>query len=136
MIELFMAAALMQAADPCNAAGRATQMVEGCPVWRLVRRNDEGRGYVDPASAVRDGDRVELTTRILADTPVDGRVYSFNTRLELRCAARTVRTLRITAFDAGGATILEAPGDRPAQRAPRDSAFAAMLDEYCPRAGQ
>ena len=134
MIDLMFAAMLMQAApDRCNAAGRAAQPLTGCTTWREVSQSGENRGHVDPASVRRDGDRVELMTRTLLGTPVQGRIHSFNTRLQLNCAARTTRALHNVAFDASGRTALEFGADESPLPVAAGSAFAAMLDEYCPR---
>jgi hypothetical protein len=133
MIDLILAAALIQAADPCNAAGRAATPLAGCPTWRQITRHPEARGYVDPASVRRDGDRVELMTRTLPNQPVQGRIYSFNTHLELNCAARARRALRFTGFDAEGRTVIAFGADEAASPAPRGSAFASLLTEFCRR---
>lgn len=138
MFDLLFAAALLQAqaqaqADPCNAAGRAAQVLAGCPTWRLMTRDGEASGHIDPASVRREGGRVELMTRMLLDTPLDGRIHSLNTRLELNCAARTRRALHNIAFDAAGRTLFTFGADDTAEAVPPGSAFATMLTEFCPR---
>lgn len=140
MLELIIAAALAQVAtrvggppDACNAAGRAEQALAGCPVWRPMARNAQGRGFVDPASARRDGDRVVVMTRTLLNAAIGGNVYSFNVRLELHCASRSTRSLEFTGFDAVGVqTYARGPDEQPRPATP-GSPFSQMLDEFCPR---
>jgi hypothetical protein len=140
MLDLIIAAALAQAAapaagppDPCNAAGRAEQALAGCPTWRLVARGAQGRGFVDPESARRDGDRVEVMTRTLLNSPLGGDVHSFNVRLELHCASRRTRSLEFAGFDAAGARNYARGADEQPRAATPGSPFSQMLDEFCPR---
>lgn len=136
MFELILAAALAQAAsapDPCNAAGRATQPLPGCTIWEPVRRNADGDGYVDPTSARRDGDHVEVNVRLLLDAPVEN-AHSIQTRFRLNCVARTARQVHLAAFDASGRVIAQgaAPDDAPRPVRP-DTPYADLLDRFCRR---
>lgn len=139
MLALILAAALAQAGTPpepdrCNAAGRAAQPLAGCTVWERVSNNADGDGYVDPASARRDGNAVEVTVRLLLPAPLDGRVHSFHTRFRLDCAARTARQLYITAFDAAGRRIAEgAPAGAEPRPVRPDTPYAALLARFCGR---
>ena len=78
-----------------------------------------------------DGNRVRLITRTLADPPLEGRIHSFNTLLELDCAMRSARALHLTGYDALGVVIEElGPDPRPEPTA-QGSAFAEILQEFC-----
>jgi hypothetical protein len=139
MIELIFAAALAQGAappaDPCNA-GQPDPSRAGCPQWRSVRDDEQGKGYVDPASAHREGDTVEVMTRTVLPGPIEGGATSFNARIRFDCARRTRMIIYLTAFDAVGGTIMAGPiSTDPPQPAPPDSPYAALMEEYCPRTG-
>ena len=136
MVAMMIAAALLQAPaapDPCNAAGQVARA--GCPAWRFIRSSEDGqgRGHVDPASARRDGNRVQVMTRTLLESPMEGRVYSFNTLVELDCPARTARAMHFAAFDAQGAIVLESGPADQSLPAGTNSAFADMIRDFCPR---
>jgi len=134
MIALLLAAALQQAApDPCNAVARPDAPRPNCPAWRLMRTNQDASGYVDPASLRRTGDSFQVMTRTVLNRPMQG-ILSFNTPLELNCATRMARPLGYYNYDADGRLLSELPAGEAVPVAPR-SAFAALLDEYCPRPG-
>ncbi|HYD11753.1 MAG TPA: surface-adhesin E family protein [Allosphingosinicella sp.] len=136
MIELVLAAALAQAADPCHV-GQPDAGPPHCPRWRqvqLVRAITDASGYVDPASARRDGNVVEINTLTVPTAPIGGNVARFVARVRLDCVARTTRVLHFTGYDAAGGIVHDAPaGLAAAEPAPAGSPRAALIDEFCAR---
>ncbi len=139
MIDLLLAAALAQGATPvpdaCNAVGRGAAALPGCPQWRLIRHNEHGDGFLDPASVRRDGDLVVFVARTIPVRPLDTGTASVNMRVHLDCAARTTMVVHMTAFNVEGGTIFDM--DAPASERPEPvvarTAYADVMGEYCAR---
>jgi hypothetical protein len=142
VIELMIAAALAQnaahaAPAHCDAVGRTEAHAPGCRPWRLVRRDPDGRGYMDPDSARRDGDAVDIMLRTVFTRPLDGGARTLDARVRFDCARRTKMLRHITAYTADGALLFDADiATDPAAAPPAGSPFAAVLDEVCPRGSQ
>jgi hypothetical protein len=139
MIALLLAASLAQATpapDPCNAAGQPETPRPGCPAWRLVRRTDEGAGWLDPASVRREGDQVILMTRTTLPEAAESGMISILGRVRMDCTQRTVQLILISGWTAAGVRLFEGVPEDPPGRPVAGSASAAMLDEYCPRGDQ
>ena len=136
MIDLLLAAVLMQAAEPCNAAALPEPAPADCPRWQRVRPLDGGTGYIDRAASTRDGAAVEVSLRTVLDRPLDRGVRSLIARVRLDCARRTTMIVHMIAFDEAGVRLFDAPvtSDTPAS-APADSPYADLLNEYCPVRG-
>lgn len=143
MLDLMIAAALLQARpaapqtpDPCHA-GPPEAAPAACPRWRqiqLVRAITDASGYVDPASARRDGNKVDMDTLTVLRTPIGGNVARFVARVRLDCTARTTLVLNLIGYDAAGAKLYEGPAEAaPPEPAPAGSPRAIMLDEFCAR---
>lgn len=133
MLEVMIAAALAQAADPCNAIADGAPPA-GCPQWRLVRREEGLVAFVDPASLQRDGVRFTVDQRVVFHREqAQQHVRSFIQQLRFDCAARTVSGTHISAFDSAGHMVLQGspPIPRTATPAP-DSPGDALLAEFCP----
>lgn len=134
MIELMIASALLQAADPCHAAA-AVPGRTGCPAWQLLARTAENAAWLDPASVRRTGARVEVSVRIVFASAQDEGVRSAVMRHAYDCATRTGATLHISLYDAAGARLAEQPmtGDDAAATAPEaGSPDAMVLARVCP----
>lgn len=136
MLELIVAAALAQAANPCNAIADGAPPA-GCPQWRLVRREEGLVAFIDPASFQRDGTAFMVDQRVVFDREQSERhVRSFIQRLRFDCVERTVSGLNIRAFDNAGNMVLEGSSPTPRTGTPApNSPGEALLAEYCPASG-
>jgi hypothetical protein len=137
MLELMIAAALLQAQDPCNAADRTGPApAASCPAWRSVARSPEAETWLDPASVRRDGAGVEVRTRLVFAAADESGVRSAVMRHRYDCTRRTGATLHVTLYDAAGAPLGE-QAQTGADAAPAipepDSPSAAVLAALCPR---
>lgn len=139
MLDLIVAMALLQAqvpaevqapVDVCNATRRASLPIPGCTTWEPVSAN--GEGFVDPASARRDGNHVEVMTRLLLSPPAEN-FYSYNIRVRLDCAVRTVLLVHATGFDAAGRRLAESNPTRPPTPVRPGTPYAGLLDRFCER---
>jgi hypothetical protein len=142
MIELMIAAALVQAApppaDPCNAVAPPEQPRQGCPQWRFVGRNETAEAFVDPASVRPDGSTFRANLRIVYYQDLPNGIRSGISRMRFDCARRTTAGERMTLFDAGGGQRDDGPlTGRDAEPYPAvpGEPGAALLDEFCPRTG-
>lgn len=122
MIGLILSAALLQ--GTC------------APQWRAVHRSDVSEVAVDPASLRRDGQRFEITARVLFHQVTQQGLKSGISRHRYNCARQSITTLHVHFFDANGRTIENRPAtgamarDRPVGGG---TAHAAILRLYCPR---
>ncbi len=136
MLELMLAAALLQTPDPCHAADPGARPA-GCVQWRLVGRDARSALFVDPASLRRDGAAFEVVTRTVFGEPQEEEAMrSGVTTFRFDCAARTW-SLRRSAHYHGDGTLIEArevTGDEAdPQPVQPDSPLAALATEFCPR---
>jgi hypothetical protein len=137
MIELIIAAAFLQAADPCNAVGAAAPALR-CPSWRSVGQDTESELFVDPASLRRDGGTFDIATRIVFGAAQQGGMRSGVVTARFDCARRTWAFLHSAYFDARGVVIVEgdSTGTEAAPQAVAEGGpIAGLLTEFCPRRG-
>jgi hypothetical protein len=140
MIELMLAAALMQApgqtGDPCHAVGAVVgAQVPGCPAWRLLLVDGDTLSFVDPASVRRSGDTFEILNRGVFAAPRNG-ARSVIVTWRFDCRARTVRTVTGVFYDARGARLRDfTPTGAQAepQTIPPGAPFDRIRTELCPR---
>lgn len=102
MLDLLLAAAALQNANPCIAITGSP-----CP-WRLlgVDTSESFEVWYDPASWRRTGGSIEITTRVMYRSPQQdaaGRSYRSSLLfLRLDCQRRTAVTLLRQTFTANG----------------------------------
>lgn len=134
MIELLMAAALAQAADPdpnhCFRAPRAVTGRPGCPEWRLVSRDARGARYFAPASAVVEGGIVEVMTRTDLPAPVQGATLLL-ALMRLDCSQRTFSVEQSTGYSDAGVPVINVAQVAPPRPVRPGDGAAILLDEYC-----
>jgi hypothetical protein len=135
MIDLLLAAMLLQgAADPCMAADAAAG-APNCPAWRSVYTQGDAEVFADPAAERRDGNVVEVRARTVFRAAREHGVRSVISRDRYDCVARTVAIVHFQAFDAEGRTLVDMPIPA-AQAAPTaplpGSPNAALLARFCP----
>lgn len=133
MFDLILAAALMQAPDPCHAADVAPNR-PGCPAWRLVLRNEQGAWFADPASVVRGRPLFDIRIRFLYPEAGDGEIRSVVSGFRFDCGARTVAIGRGHGYDSAGAQLdEEEPAEEHTAPVPigPDTWEAAVLTAYC-----
>lgn len=135
MIELMLAAALMQEPAGCNAVP-ATAAPADCPQWRHLSRDRDGDIFVDPASVRRNGDRLEARMRVVNAREQSGRSRSANTRVWIDCVRRQGAALHMTLFATDGAQLgdFDVTGEaaRPRVITPGSPSLRILAD-YCPR---
>ena len=136
MLELLIAGYMLQAPDPCQAAGPAARPAS-CRQWRRVDGDANAELFVDPASLRRDATGFEITTRIVFATPREEEAMrSGVVTNRFECAARTWALRHSAYYDSDGTLIVEgeATGDtaEPEPVEP-DTPIARLLTEYCPR---
>lgn len=134
MLDLLLAAAMLQPPGPCHAADVRPDR-PGCPAWRSVFRNpDMGEWFADPASLVRGGSGFELRIRFVYAEAGEGEIRSVVAGFRYDCAARTVAIGQGHAYDAAGAQLdEEEPAEdhtAPVPVAP-GTPEAAVLAAYC-----
>lgn len=147
MLALILAAALAQAPtpapitpapspapDPCYV-GEPDAAPAACPRWRqlaLAVPVTEARGFVDPASARREGNHVDVSTLTIPREALGGEVARFVVRVRLDCTARTTMVLHLTGYNAAGARIHDA-AEAPSTPtpAPAGTPRAALIDQFC-----
>jgi hypothetical protein len=135
MIELMIAAALMQAGDPCQAVPQGAT-TRSCPSWRSEARTPHFETFSNPASVVRSDGAFEISIRIVYAADRPDRVRSAIARYRFDCAPRTSVPLRLTTYDAAGIVVEDgAPrGDQAAPASLRPGSPSERLrDEFCPR---
>jgi hypothetical protein len=133
MLDLIIAAALLQATDMCHAAalppGRAA-----CPAWRAMHRDDRGQWFADPASLVRGGALFDIRIRFVYAEAGAGEIHSIVAAYRFDCAARTVAIGGGHAYDEAGAQLdEEEPAEAHTAPAPvgPGTPEAAMLAAWC-----
>lgn len=135
MLDLMLAAALLQAEAPCHAAARPP-VPAPCPAWRALHRDARGAWFADPASLVRGGAGFDLRIRFVYAEAGPGEIHSVVAAYRFDCAARTVAIGGGHAYDEAGAQLdEEEPAEEhtaPVPVAP-DTPEAAVLAAYCPR---
>lgn len=135
MLDLLLAAALMQAGDPCQAVPEGST-ARSCPPWRTLAGDTGHTTFINPGSVVRGDGGFGITMRIIYSEDQEYRVRSALVRYRFNCLARTSVAVHVTLFDAAGVGL----GDRDIQgRTPRvevpGTPSAALLDEFCPARG-
>ena len=135
MIDLLLAAALLQTADPCHAVPQG-ETARACPAWRSTGRTDRFEVFVNPASLARRGNTFEISLRIVYAAANPGGMRSGVSRQRFDCAARTNTMLHLTTYDAAGAVQIDRDAharEAAPATAPPGSPNEALLTEFCPR---
>ena len=135
MIDLMLAALLLQNVSPCDAVERAGPPPADCPRWESWTQTAPADLFFDPASVRREGTGFEITTRTVYVAWREDGVRSARTRYRYDCAQRTVATTWLTTFDASGTELTAgAPGgaNPPARRVLARMAADRLLTRFCP----
>jgi hypothetical protein len=134
-IGLLLAAALMQAGDPCQAVPQGTT-ARSCPPWRFLRRTEGFEYFVNPASiAWSSGTTFEISLRIVYVRPGARGRRSAIARQRVDCAIRTGTLLHFTAYNGAGIVVDDRdarPDEARLPPAPPGSPGSDMMTEYCP----
>lgn len=135
MIDLMLAALLLQAPNPCHALDAATTRPRGCPAWRYTGRADGDDTWMDPASLRRSGTGFDLIERVVFAQPI-GATRSAIVAMRYDCTRRTAAPLHVTLYDARGGRLgaeTQTGPDAAPQVPPPGSWNARALIEYCRR---
>jgi len=134
MLDLIIAAALLQTGDPCQAVPQGST-ARSCPEWRSLRRTDRVEYFENAASIVRRGATFEISLRFVYAAASGSGMRSGIVRARYDCGRRTEVTLRRTAYDAAGAVLWDrpVPADVPPAQPPPHTPGEAVLALHCPR---
>lgn len=134
MLDLILAAALIQTPNPCHAL-EAPPAGAGCPQWRVLWRGNRGALSADPASLRRDGAAFEIRIRFVYDETFADGTRSITSTMRMECVARTGARRNGAAYATDGTLRFEE--DRAAAPVLRSVAAGgpedALLTEYCLR---
>ena len=136
MLDLILAAALLQPAAACNAIEPAGPRPANCPAWEQLASTPEATTLVDHASVQRDGAAFDIALRTVFPADGEGGMRSVNSRMRLDCGARTAVVRFLTAFDARGGEIMSgAPSGEMAvpRPVPPGAPPEALLTRHCAR---
>lgn len=135
MIDLMLAAILLQTPNPCHAPDAASTRPRGCPAWRYTGRSEGDDTWMDPASLRRGDAGFDLIERVLFARAV-GAARSAIVAVRYDCTRRTAAALHVTLYDARGARIAaetQTGADAAPEVPPPGSWNARALTEFCPR---
>lgn len=134
MIGLIIAAALIQAGDPCHAVPQG-MTDRRCPPWRSLDRTARFEIFENPASLTRGAGMFEISLRFVYPTDQPLGVRSLILRERFDCANRTWVLRHINAFDAAG-VMQEDQDNQGGPAVPVSGGPGApeptLLAEYCP----
>jgi hypothetical protein len=134
MIDLLIAAALAQAADPCLAIDAGTTRPPGCPAWRPLFQDQGTMAFVDPASVRRSGDTFEILQRATFPELRNG-AASVTVLYRVDCGRRTLTGVRAFFYDPRGIRLREyRPTGANAEPTaiPPGAPFDRIRAEFCP----
>ena len=136
MLDLILATALLQAADPCHAADGPPGGA-GCPSWREIWRGDRGVLSADPASLRPGGDSFEIRIRFVYAEAFPSGIRTITSVMRMDCTARIGARRNGVAYATDGTRLQEEDPAAPPTTMPvdADGPEDALLAEYCPRGG-